>query len=327
MAKHSAKCHLKGVCYKKGSALIHCSEVRSCVKVKVAVLGSPSLISLWFLWTWSNAQPKKLQQQHPLLFSLMCKHSSATNLVAVPRIVFLCQLLQLFCRHSWRVLGQLQVPQWVLPLDLVLCGIPQLTEKTDTFHMKCHDWVRLTHSISVVREPGPLWRTSTDRIQNHLTVILWSIRIDRQTQWCLRFWSSLAHLNWQNADHTSQREALRLMDSATHQYISAHNCTHWYPDTLMLTSICTHHWYPDTLTFTSIYMYTTVLTGIQAHWYSPTYRCIQLYSLVSGHTDTHQHLHTTALTGIWTHWQHSPTYTYMYTTVLTGIRTHWHSPT
>ena len=27
------------------------SELRSCVKVEVAVLGLPSLISLWFLWT------------------------------------------------------------------------------------------------------------------------------------------------------------------------------------------------------------------------------------------------------------------------------------
>ena len=29
----------------------HDSELRSCVKVEVAVLGSPSLINLWFLWT------------------------------------------------------------------------------------------------------------------------------------------------------------------------------------------------------------------------------------------------------------------------------------
>ena len=28
-----------------------CSELRSCVKVEVDVLGSPSLIVLWSLWT------------------------------------------------------------------------------------------------------------------------------------------------------------------------------------------------------------------------------------------------------------------------------------
>ena len=27
------------------------AELRTCVKVEVAALGSPSLISLWFLWT------------------------------------------------------------------------------------------------------------------------------------------------------------------------------------------------------------------------------------------------------------------------------------
>ena len=40
-----------GLCERKATLKIRFSEPRSCVKEEVAVLGSPSLIRLRFLWT------------------------------------------------------------------------------------------------------------------------------------------------------------------------------------------------------------------------------------------------------------------------------------
>ena len=162
-------------------------------------------------------------------------------------------------------------------------------------------WPAPSALASAATVSGPLWRTSADRKDRYVSCeaswLSWTHLLSQccqriwssvaylswqntepshcdsvkhqvwQTQWCQRLWSSLVYLSWQNTD-TSQCDVLGLMDSAHGDTpVSVHNCTHWYLDTLTLTSICSHHWHRDTPTLTT--------------------NCTQLYSLVSGQTDPH----------------------------------------